>query len=166
MVRIGMVLAVALCLFTAPALAADPALSEAANAAFLKANAAKPGVVVRPSGLQYRIIENGFGAHPGPYDTVTVDYKGSLINGKVFDASEPGMPAQLDASKVIDGWHEALSIMRLGDHWQLVVPPALGYGGRVVGNGVIPANQVLIFDMHLEATAPPPHKDDKDDDSH
>lgn len=165
MARIGLFLAAMLCLFAGPALAAsDPALSDAANAAFLKANAAKPGVVVRPSGLQYKIIENGFGAHPGPYDTVSVYYKGSLINGKVFDATEPGLPAPLEADKVIIGWREALGLMRVGDHWQVVIPANLGYGARGSGNGTIPPNQTLVFDLQVMDTAAPPPKP-KDDDN-
>jgi FKBP-type peptidyl-prolyl cis-trans isomerase len=166
MFRIDLVVAAALCLLAAPALAADPALSDAANAAFLKVNATKPGVVVRPSGLQYKIIQNGFGGHPGRYDTVTVSYSGTLINGKVFDATEAGMPAQLQLEKLISGWQEALGIMRVGDRWQLVIPSALGYGARGAGKGVIPPNQTLIFDLQLVETTPPPPKEKSDDDSH
>jgi FKBP-type peptidyl-prolyl cis-trans isomerase len=167
MFRIGLVFAAVLCLLAAPALgAADPALSDAANAAFLKANAAKPGVAVRPSGLQYRIIQNGFGAAPGPYDTVSVNYKGTLIDGKVFDATEQGIPAQLEVDKLIVGWREALTIMRVGDHWQLVIPAALAYGSRGAGGGRVPPNQTLVFDLQLVDTAPPPPKEKGSDDSH
>src|SRR5215831_19398566 len=74
--------------------AADPALSSTANAVYLAANAHKAGVVVRPSGLQYQILKNGFGKRPLPTDTVTVNYTGMLINGKVFDGTEPLTPAQ------------------------------------------------------------------------
>jgi FKBP-type peptidyl-prolyl cis-trans isomerase FklB len=165
MIRIGLVLAAALCLLAAPAFAAvDPALSAAANAAYLKANAASPGVVVRPSGVQYKIIQNGFGGHPGPFDTVSVEYTGSLINGKVFDATEEGMPAQLEVDKLIPGWREVLSIMRVGDRWKVVIPAALAYGGRGAGAGRVPPGQALVFDLTLEGTQPPPPKE-KDDDS-
>ncbi|HEY1838403.1 MAG: FKBP-type peptidyl-prolyl cis-trans isomerase [Rhizomicrobium sp.] len=167
MIRIGLVVAAALCLFAASASAAsDPALSDAANAAFLAANAQKTGVVVRPSGLQYRILQNGFGKIPGPYDTVSVSYKGSLINGKVFDATEQGIPAQLEVDKLIVGWREALTIMRVGDRWQLVIPASLAYGSRGAGNGRVPPNQTLVFDLQLIDTAPPPPKEKGDDDSH
>jgi FKBP-type peptidyl-prolyl cis-trans isomerase len=159
-----MILATALCLMAAPALAADPSLSPAANAAYLAANAKKPGVIVNTGGLQYRIVKNGFGQRPGPADTVTVNYKGSLINGKVFDATEPGMPAQLEVDKVIPGWTEALSQMRVGDHWVLTIPPQLAYGDRGAGNGLIPPGQVLIFDMELLGTTPPPPKQPGQDD--
>jgi FKBP-type peptidyl-prolyl cis-trans isomerase FklB len=167
MFRIGLVVVAALCLFSAQVSAAavvDPSLSAAANAAFLKANAAKPGVVVRPSGIQYNILQNGFGSHPGPFDTVSVEYTGSLINGKVFDATEAGMPAQLEVDKLIAGWREALTIMRVGDHWRVVIPSALAYGSRGAGAGRIAPNQVLVFDLQLENTAPPPPKEKSGDD--
>jgi len=147
-----------------PVLAGSSALSVEANAAFLAANAAKPGVIVRPSGLQYRIVHNGFGKRPGPLDTVTVYYTGSLINGNVFDGTEPGLPAQMKVTEVIPGWTEALSLMREGDQWQIVIPANLAYGARGAGNGAIPPNQTLIFDLTLVAVTPykePPKQDDE-----
>jgi FKBP-type peptidyl-prolyl cis-trans isomerase len=141
--------------FAVSAQAADSALSPAANAAFLAAYAQKPGVNQRPSGLEYHIIRNGFGMRPGPADTVTVYYKGSLINGVVFDSTEPGFPAQLKVNQVIPGWTEALENMRVGDHWELVIPSNLAYGIRGAGNGAIPPNQTLIFDLELVGATPP-----------
>jgi FKBP-type peptidyl-prolyl cis-trans isomerase len=138
------------------AMAADPALSTAANAAFLAANAKKAGVITRPDGLQYRIIKNGFGKQAHATDTVTVEYKGSLINGKVFDATEPGLPATFQVNQLIKGWTEALELMRVGDHWQIVIPASLGYGTRGAGEGTIPPNQTLVFDLTLIAVEPPP----------
>ncbi len=135
--------------------AADPSLSEAANAAFLANNAKQPGVAVRPSGLQYRIIQNGFGRHPKPNDDVNVYYTGKLINGKVFDGTEMGLPATFKPSGVIPGWAEALQIMREGDHWQLVIPAPLAYGARGAGDGLIPPNQTLVFDLTLIRVLPP-----------
>lgn len=166
MFRVGLLAAGALALFTVAAQAADPALSPEANAAYLKANAAKPGVVVEPSGLQYRIIKSGYGKRPGPRDTVTVYYKGQLINGTTFDATEPGFPAQFTVNRLIPGWTEALMLMREGDHWQLVIPANLAYGPS--GNGPIPPNQALVFDLELLKDAPPPPKQpgEDDDDSH
>jgi len=166
MLRVGLLIAGALALFTVAAQAADPALSPEANAAYLKANAAKPGVVVEPSGLQYRIIKSGYGKRPGARDTVTVYYKGQLINGTTFDATEPGFPAQFTVNRLIPGWTEALMLMREGDHWQLVIPPNLAYGPA--GNGPIPPNQTLVFDLELLKDAPPPPKQpgQDDDDSH
>jgi FKBP-type peptidyl-prolyl cis-trans isomerase len=167
MFRVGLLIAGALALFTVAAQAADPALSPEANAAYLKANAAKKGVVVEPSGLQYRIIKSGYGARPGGRDTVTVYYKGQLINGATFDATEPGFPVQFTVNNLIPGWTEALMLMREGDHWQLVIPSNLAYGPRGAGNGAIPPNQVLVFDLELlKVTPAPPKPPGQDDDSH
>jgi len=170
MKRIGAFLAALttfLSLATAGAMAADPALSSDANATYLATNAHKPGVVVRPSGLQYSILKNGFGKRPIPTDTVTVSYTGTLVNGKVFDGTEPLTPAQFTVNKLIPGWTEALGLMREGDKWHLVIPPALAYGARGAGDGLIPPNQVLIFDMELLSTVPakkgPPGSDPDDD---
>jgi FKBP-type peptidyl-prolyl cis-trans isomerase len=146
--------------------AADPALSAEANAAFLAANAQKPGVVTRPSGLQYSIVKNGFGGRAQATDTVSVSYVGMLINGKVFDGTEPMTPATFTVNKLIPGWTEALQLMRVGDKWHLVIPSNLAYGARGAGDGLIPPNQVLIFDMELLGTTPykpgPPGSDPDD----
>jgi FKBP-type peptidyl-prolyl cis-trans isomerase len=156
-----------------PARAADDALSLEANQAFLAANAKKKGVIIRPSGLQFRIIQNGFGKRPGPTDTVEVYYTGRLINGTIFDGTSPGLPAAFKVNTVIPGWKEALEIMREGDHWQLVIPASIGYGARGAGDGTIPPNQTLVFDLQLVSTTPAPKKgepgyipdpNDKDDD--
>lgn len=165
MPRLGAVFATVLaCLVLSPALAADNSLSLEANQAFLAANGSKPGVVTRPSGLQYRIIHNGFGKSPGATDSVDAYYTGSLINGTVFDKTEPGMPANFVVNKLIPGWTEALEIMREGDHWQLVIPASLGYGTRGAG-GVIPPNQTLVFDLELVKVIPaPPKEENKDQD--
>jgi FKBP-type peptidyl-prolyl cis-trans isomerase len=161
MSRLGALLAAVLALGIGTARAADTALSEQANAAFLSANASKPGVAVRPSGLQYRILRSGYGKRPGPFDSVTVNYKGTLINGTVFDATEEGLPATFVVNQLIPGWTEALELMKEGDHWQLVIPANLAYGARGAGNGVIPPNQVLVFDLELVKVTPaPPSKPD------
>jgi FKBP-type peptidyl-prolyl cis-trans isomerase len=169
MKRIGtFVAALMACLSLAnsQAKAADPALSAPANAAFLAENSHKAGVIVRPSGLQYQILKNGFGKRPRPTDTVTVNYTGMLINGKVFDSTEPLTPAQFTVNKLIPGWTEALSLMREGDKWHLVIPSDLAYGARGAGDGAIPPNQTLVFDMELLSTAPakrgPPGSDPDD----
>lgn len=164
MLRIGLLVAGALALFTVAAQAADPALSPEANAAFLKANATKPGVVTEPSGLQYKIIKSGYGLRPGPLDQVTVYYKGQLINGATFDATEPGFPVQFTVNKLIPGWTEALELMRTGDHWQLVIPSNLAYGPRGAGSA-IPPNQTLVFDLELLKVSPPPPKAPGEDDN-
>ena len=134
--------------------AADTALSAAANAAYLAQNAKQRGVVVRPSGLQYRIIQNGSGKHPGPNDGCEVYYTGKLINGTVFDGTEDGFPRQFVTKTLIRGWMEALEIMREGDHWELVIPANLAYGAAGSSDGTIPPNQTLVFDLQLLQVVP------------
>jgi len=141
--------------------AVDDALSPEANAAFYANNAKKKGVIVRPSGLQFRILQNGFGKRPSATDTVQVYYTGRLINGTIFDGTSPGLPASFKVNSVIPGWVEALEIMREGDHWQLVIPATLGYGAHGAGDGMIPPNQTLVFDLQLIATTPAPKKGEK-----
>jgi FKBP-type peptidyl-prolyl cis-trans isomerase len=164
MFRAAFLAVAALMLATFSAQAADPALSATANAAYLKANAARRGVVVEPSGLQHNVVHSGFGKRPGAFDIVTCYYKGMLINGKVFDATEPGFPATFTVNKLIPGWTEALQLMREGDEWHLVIPSTLAYGTRGAGDGVIPPNQVLDFDMTLVSVTPAPKNQDQDQD--
>jgi|EP00945_MAST-04E_sp_MAST-4E-sp1_P008890 cyclophilin family peptidyl-prolyl cis-trans isomerase len=116
---------------------------------YLRTNADKPGVKTHPSGLQYKVIESGFGNnHPEPSDLCTVHYVGKLLNGEVFDSSRArGAPASFAANRVIKGWSTALQMMTPGDKWILTIPPALGYGGS--GSGKIPADAVLIFEVEL-----------------
>jgi FKBP-type peptidyl-prolyl cis-trans isomerase len=151
-----------LLLMTVPAYAADNALSLEANQAFLADNAKKPGVFTRPDGLQFKILQNGFGKRPGLTDSVKVYYTGTMINGTLFDGTSPGLPATFKVNAVIPGWIEALLLMREGDHWQLVIPANLAYGDRGAPGGVIPPNQALIFDMTLISTKPAPKRGDKD----
>ncbi len=116
---------------------------------FLAQNKTKAGVVVLPSGLQYKIIETGKGVKPGKTDTVTVDYTGTLINGTVFDSTQKtGKPATFQVSQVIPGWTEALQLMPAGSTWEIYVPSNLAYGPRSVG-GPIGPNETLIFKIHL-----------------
>jgi FKBP-type peptidyl-prolyl cis-trans isomerase len=163
MIRLGILVAALAVFVSLPAAAADSSLSAAANAAFLAANAKRPGVVVEPSGLQHRTIQNGYGKRPSAYDLVTVYYKGALITGTVFDSTEPGLPATFPANKLIPGWTEALQLMREGDHWELVIPSNLAYGARGAGDGAIPPDQVLVFDLELVKVAPPPKSDEDQD---
>jgi FKBP-type peptidyl-prolyl cis-trans isomerase len=145
----------------APAYAVDDALSLTANQAYLAANAKKKGTVVRPSGLQFRILQNGFGKRPTSTDSVQVYYTGHLINNVVFDGTSPGLPATFKVNSVIPGWIEALQLMREGDHWLITIPPNLGYGVRGAGDGMIPPNQTLVFDMKLISTTPAPKRGEK-----
>jgi FKBP-type peptidyl-prolyl cis-trans isomerase len=140
---------------------ADDALSIANNQKFLDDYKKLKGVIVRPSGLMFRIIQNGFGKRPQSTDSVKVYYTGKLINGVIFDGTSPGLPATMKLNQVIPGWIEALQLMREGDHWQLVIPPNLGYGVRGAGDGMIPPNQDLIFDLKLIETTPAPKKGEK-----
>ena len=116
-----------------------------AGKAFLAANAAKPGVTTTASGLQYQILTAGSGKTPAATDTVTVHYKGTLVDGTEFDSSyKRGQPATFPVAGVIPGWTEALQLMKVGTKAQLVIPPELAYGS----NGPL-ANQVLLFDVEL-----------------
>jgi FKBP-type peptidyl-prolyl cis-trans isomerase len=146
----------------APAAPVSDALSIANNQKFLADYAKQPHIVIRPSGLMFRIIQNGYGKRPQSTDTVKVYYTGKLINGVIFDGTSPGLPASFKLNSVIPGWIEALQLMREGDHWQLIIPPNLGYGVRGQGDGAIPPNQDLIFDIKLLATTPAPRRGDKD----
>lgn len=129
-------------------------LSADSNKRFLADNAKKSGVIVRPDGLQYRVISSGTGATAkSGGDMVTVTYKGSLINGTVFDQTQPGQTATFPAGRLIPGWVEALSLMKEGDEWEIVIPSELGYGSQGAG-GVIPPDQTLVFDMKLLAVKP------------
>lgn len=116
---------------------------------FLAQNAQREGVVALPSGLQYEIIEAGAGAKPGPTDTVTCHYHGTLISGKVFDSSVlRGKPAAFPLNRVISGWTEGLQLMGVGSKWRLFIPPQLAYGDRQMGADIGP-NTTLIFEVEL-----------------
>jgi FKBP-type peptidyl-prolyl cis-trans isomerase len=145
------------------AAATDDALSIASNQKFLADYAKEKGVIVRPSGLMFRIIQNGYGKRPQPTDSVKVYYTGKLINGVVFDGTSPGLPATFKLNGgLVTGWVEAMQIMREGDHWQLVLPPNLGYGAHGSPDGqTIPPYQDLIFDLKLIETTPAPRKGEK-----
>jgi FKBP-type peptidyl-prolyl cis-trans isomerase FklB len=117
--------------------------------AFLAENKAKDGVKTLPSGLQYKIITEGTGKTPQATDTVTVNYRGTLVDGSEFDSSyKRGQPATFPVRGVIKGWTEALQLMKEGAKWQLFIPPDLAYGERGAGN-VIGPNATLIFDVEL-----------------
>ncbi len=117
--------------------------------AFLAENAKKEGVVVLPSGLQYKELKAGEGTSPLATDKVTVHYEGKLINGTVFDSSyQRGAPATFGVRQVISGWTEALQLMKPGAKWQLFLPSDLAYGDRGAGRD-IPPGATLIFDVEL-----------------
>jgi FKBP-type peptidyl-prolyl cis-trans isomerase FklB len=117
--------------------------------AFLSENKKKEGVKTLPSGLQYKVIKAGTGKKPKLNETVTVNYRGTLIDGTEFDSSyRRGQPAAFPVSGVIPGWTEALPLMGEGAKWQLFIPPNLAYGERGAG-GLIGPNATLIFEIEL-----------------
>src|SRR6478736_9036690 len=123
--------------------------SPESNARYLADYAAKPGVTKLPDGLMYRVIKAGTGPQvQKDNDVVSVYYKGSLINGKVFDQTKPEEPIQFPVGGVIPGWTEALKKMKTGDTWEVVIPSELGYGADGAGDS-IPPDQTLIFTIAL-----------------
>ena len=117
--------------------------------AFLAENKKKEGVVTLPSGLQYKVIKEGDGQTPKETDTVTVNYRGTLIDGTEFDSSyKRNAPATFQVKGVIPGWAEALQLMKVGSKWQLFVPADLAYGEKGAGS-VIGPDATLIFEVEL-----------------
>jgi FKBP-type peptidyl-prolyl cis-trans isomerase len=117
--------------------------------AFLLANKSKDGVKTLPDGMQYKILTEGKGPKPSASDTVTVNYRGTLINGKEFDSSyKRGQPASFPVSGVIKGWTEALQLMPVGSKWQLFIPTDLAYGDHAPGGDIGPGD-TLIFEVEL-----------------
>jgi len=123
----------------------DPEQNRKAGEVFLAANKTKEGVVTTPSGLQYEVLKGGSGQSPKPSDSVTVDYKGSLINGREFDHGENiSFPLQ----GVIPGWTEGLQLMKEGAKYRFFIPSELAYGESGAAR-VIPPNSALIFEVDL-----------------
>jgi FKBP-type peptidyl-prolyl cis-trans isomerase len=121
--------------------------------AFLAANKAKEGVVALPSGLQYKILTAGNGPKPTAADTVSCNYRGTLINGTEFDSSaKHGGPASFPVGGVIKGWTEALQMMPVGSKWQLFIPADMAYGDRGAGGDIGPG-ETLIFEVELLSIA-------------
>ena len=122
--------------------------SRKAGDAFLAENKGKEGVKTLPSGLQYKVIKAGEGKSPAATDTVTVHYRGTLIDGKEFDSSYGrGQPTTFPVNGVIPGWQEALQLMKVGGKWEIYVPSNLAYGER--GTRGIPPHSMLIFEIEL-----------------
>lgn len=125
------------------------ATNKASATRFMSENKTKKGIVVLPSGLQYRVIEEGTGKQVAPTAEVTVHYRGSLSDGLEFDSSfARGEPVKFKVNEVIKGWQEALSRMKVGDHWQIFLPPDLAYGDRGQPPRIGP-NQGLVFDIKV-----------------
>jgi FKBP-type peptidyl-prolyl cis-trans isomerase FklB len=140
------------CALATQAAAAD-APTPAAVAAFLAANAKKPGVMVQPDGLQYTVLHSGVGRRAMPSDYARIAYTGRLIDGTIVDGTSPGLPATLAIGSAIAGLSEALSMMHEGDRWRLVVPANLAFGAK--GAGIVPPNQPLVIDVTLIAAETP-----------
>jgi FKBP-type peptidyl-prolyl cis-trans isomerase FklB len=116
--------------------------------AFFSENAKKEGVVTLPSGLQYKILKKGEGKTPTLDDKVVCHYRGTLVNGTEFDNSYTrNQPAALPVRGIMPGWAQALQLMPVGSKWQIVIPPQLAYGDKIVG-GIGP-NATLIFEVEL-----------------
>lgn len=119
------------------------------GAAFLAANKEKEGVVALPSGLQYKILQEGTGPKPTATDTVVCNYRGTLLDNTEFDSSyKRGQPATFPVTGVIKGWTEALQLMPVGSKWELFIPAELAYGERGAGAQIGP-NATLVFEVEL-----------------
>jgi FKBP-type peptidyl-prolyl cis-trans isomerase len=122
--------------------------NHAAAVKFLAENGKKPNVVTTASGLQYKVLNAGSGESPKKTDEVTVNYRGTLVNGTEFDSSyRRGQPATFPVNGVIPGWTEALGLMKPGAKWELYVPPQLAYDMQ--SRPPIPPGSLLIFEVEL-----------------
>ena len=122
--------------------------NKAAGEKFLAENKTKEGVVALPSGLQYKVVKEGTGAKPAATDMVKVNYKGTLLDGTVFDSNEGKEPITFNANRVIKGWTEALQLMPVGSKWILYIPYDLAYGAQGSGDRIKPFS-TLIFEVEL-----------------
>jgi FKBP-type peptidyl-prolyl cis-trans isomerase FkpA len=121
----------------------------------LRADAAEPGAKVTASGLVFRSVVEGTGASPTDADTVKVHYRGSFVDGSEFDSSyKRRLPASFPLTRVIPCWTEGLKLMKVGGRARLTCPASLAYGERGAGNGRIPPNAVLRFEVELIAINP------------
>ena len=122
-----------------------------ADELYLTDNAEKPGVIIRPSGLQIKVIRRGKGSFPNESSVVRVHYVGTLIDGTKFDSSyDRGEPSEFEVIRVIEGWQEALLMMQIGSEWELVIPSKLAYQ-EIGAEDVIPPGATLIFRVELLA---------------
>jgi FKBP-type peptidyl-prolyl cis-trans isomerase FklB len=123
----------------------------AASTAFMEKNAKSAGMKSLPSGLQYQVLASGKGTQAKPEDSVTVNYRGTLTDGREFDSSYArGQPASFPVKGVIQGWQEILPMMKVGDKWKVFIPPNLAYGESGAGADIGP-NEALVFEIELMA---------------
>lgn len=129
--------------------------NKAEGEAFLAKNKEKPGVKTTASGLEYEVISEGTGSMPKPTDSVTVNYKGTLMDGTVFDSSyDRKEPVTFVLNQVIPGWTEGVQLMKVGSKYKFYIPSALGYGERGAGNTIGP-NAPLVFEVELISIGAP-----------
>jgi FKBP-type peptidyl-prolyl cis-trans isomerase FkpA len=129
--------------------------NKAEGAAFLAKNKAEKGVFTTPSGLQYMVLRQGAGQRPRATDQVRVNYRGTLLNGTVFDSSyERNQPTEFGLSQVITGWTEGLTLMPVGAKYRFWIPGDLAYGAKGMPQGGIGPNSTLVFDVELLAILP------------
>ena len=128
------------------------AASKAEGERFLADNKDEKGVITTGSGLQYMVLRQGSGPRPRPTDSVRVNYKGTLLDGTVFDSSyDRGMPAEFALNQVIAGWTEGVALMPVGSKYRFWVPSALAYGAKGMPAGGIGPDTMLIFEVELQA---------------
>lgn len=140
--------ALATILLTSAPLMSQTALEK--GEAFLQENAKKEGVKTTPSGLQYKVLTEGKGKSPKATDTVTVNYRGTLLNGTEFDSSyKRGEPISFPLNRVIPGWTEGVQLMKEGAKYQFYIPANLAYGKQGTPGGPIGPDETLIFDVEL-----------------
>jgi FKBP-type peptidyl-prolyl cis-trans isomerase FkpA len=130
--------------------ATTPEENQAAGIAFLAENAKKPNIKTTVSGLQYEVLSKGTGTvSPAATDTITVHYKGTTLDGTVFDSSyDRGAPASFPLNRVIAGWTEGVQLMKVGDKFRFYIPADLAYGSEGAGRLIAP-NATLIFEVEL-----------------
>lgn len=116
---------------------------------FLAENKKRPEVKELPNGIQYEILKEGSGPKPEATDKVKTHYKGTLIDGTVFDSSIGGEPRSFYVNKVIKGWTEVLQMMPVGSKWKIYLPTELAYGVRPMPGSAIKPNMALIFEIEL-----------------
>ncbi len=122
--------------------------NQAEGESYLAEHGSREGVITTESGLQYRVLQEGDGATPGPQDRVRVHYRGTFVNGEPFDSShDRGEPSVFSVSGVIPGWTEALQLMSVGSRIELVIPAHLAYGPQ--GPPMIGPNRTLLFELEL-----------------
>lgn len=127
----------------------DGKLNAEQGKAFLASNGQQTMVITTASGLQYQMLRQGTGRKPGPHDTVTVNYRGTLLTGEEFDSSKAhGKPAIFQVDGLIPGWSEGLQLMNEGSAYRFFIPAELAYGAQGAGKSIGP-NETLIFDVEL-----------------